>query len=368
MKDVVIITFILFLAGCPFYHNERLEIPTAVKSMNNINTKYDDYNSMAPPPDDVKFYFIYSTNRYTRGGIYRVGEGKIEVTLKKRRLLLQIEKKVIITNEYIGQYNFPCKVTAGGDVLGPAMFSRWLPYNFAGSPYEDIPYPGDTSQDTYNSFFYSNYKSIFSEDMVYFYTSETTRGDFDIFYCTRKDPFPKKAGFNSSYNEKYIFIDDSGFIYFSSDRDGKFNIYEIHLPSGSKYYGGSTTSPIDLYYWLENYSNKITPEIISNINSPDADDTCPYVIWNTMFFASNRKGGGGGYDLYYSNRNYETKIWSKPKHLPYPINTEADEFRPSVYKIYGYKNYLMFFSSNRRGGRGGFDLYYVGVDTSDETY
>ena len=44
------------------------------------------------------------------------------------------------------------------------------------------------------------------------------------------------------------------------------------------------------------------------------------------------------------------------------FNTEYDEFRPIVRPQWGFSNDFMLFSSNRPGGKGGFDLYYVGVD------
>ena len=80
-----------------------------------------------------------------------------------------------------------------------------------------------------------------------------------------------------------------------------------------------------------------------------------------MVFTSNRPGGMGGYDLFYSF--YENGTWSTPVNFGDKINTPYDEYRPIV-KSYGYEftNDFMIFSSNRPGGQGGFDLYYVGID------
>ena len=44
------------------------------------------------------------------------------------------------------------------------------------------------------------------------------------------------------------------------------------------------------------------------------------------------------------------------------FNTEYDEFRPIVRSQWDFRNDFMLFSSNRPGGKGGFDLYYVGID------
>ncbi len=79
-----------------------------------------------------------------------------------------------------------------------------------------------------------------------------------------------------------------------------------------------------------------------------------------MVFASDREGGFGGFDLWYSV--YNGQEWSAPVNLGGEINTEYDEYRPVVVSTEdSYVNDLMVFSSNRPGGKGGFDLYYVGV-------
>jgi hypothetical protein len=77
-----------------------------------------------------------------------------------------------------------------------------------------------------------------------------------------------------------------------------------------------------------------------------------------MVFSSNREGGFGGYDLWYSRLvNGE---WTKPENFGAEINSPYDEFRPIVKEC--IPNDLMIFSSNRPGGKGGFDLYYVGIN------
>lgn len=85
-----------------------------------------------------------------------------------------------------------------------------------------------------------------------------------------------------------------------------------------------------------------------------------------MVFVSNRPGGMGGFDLWYATFNGTS--WSEPKNFGSKINTPYDEYRPIVIKPQGsfdsfeFVNDLMIFSSNRPGGKGGFDLYYVGIN------
>ena len=79
-----------------------------------------------------------------------------------------------------------------------------------------------------------------------------------------------------------------------------------------------------------------------------------------MVFTSNRAGGYGGYDLYYSK--FVSGKWLKPVNFGAKINTSADEYRPIIRREEGFDNDFMIFSSNKAGGLGGFDLYYVGID------
>lgn len=131
---------------------------------------------------------------------------------------------------------------------------------------------------------------------------------------------------------------------FSSDKEGNFNIYEIDIPVGK--------SPIEVLS-----SSGIKDAVKLNINS-GSNDHMPYVMGDLLVFASDRPGGIGGYDLYYSKKTADS--WSEPITFGGGINSEFDEYRPVVSSESRFINNLMIFSSNRTGGQGGFDLYYVG--------
>lgn len=79
-----------------------------------------------------------------------------------------------------------------------------------------------------------------------------------------------------------------------------------------------------------------------NINSSSKDEHATFTRdGQTMYFASTREGGRGGYDLYVSNlKNGE---WSEGQLLAFPINTEKEEFDPFI-TLDGRK---LFFASNR---------------------
>jgi WD40-like Beta Propeller Repeat. len=132
---------------------------------------------------------------------------------------------------------------------------------------------------------------------------------------------------------------------FSSDRDGAFDIYEVDLPvSGS------------VLEYLQSAEEKEIQKI--GINTT-ANDHMPFVYGDMLVFSSDRPGGYGGYDLYYSFRSGDG--WTEPENFGPKINSEFDEYRPVVSNAMGFANQLMIFSSNRPGGLGGYDLYFVGI-------
>ncbi|MFL0685652.1 MAG: hypothetical protein ACJLTB_21015 [Algoriphagus aquaeductus] len=132
---------------------------------------------------------------------------------------------------------------------------------------------------------------------------------------------------------------------FSSDKDGKFDIYEAAIPAGQ--------SPLQ---FLSQSNSKTSQKLAFNTSS---NDHMPFVYGDLLVFSSDRPGGLGGYDLYYSQKT--ANGWSEPVNFGPKINSEFDEYRPVVSEHPEFDNRLMIFSSNRPGGLGGFDLYFVGI-------
>jgi hypothetical protein len=65
------------------------------------------------------------------------------------------------------------------------------------------------------------------------------------------------------------------------------------------------------------------PVAVARIDSiaSDYDDKCPFVTRNIMVFTSNRPGGMGGFDLYYSI--YKNGAWGSPVNFGPGINSEC---------------------------------------------
>jgi len=85
------------------------------------------------------------------------------------------------------------------------------------------------------------------------------------------------------------------------------------------------------------------------------DDSQPYLSADgqTMYFVSNRNGGVGGKDIWYSKKAGST--WGEPVNAGPKINTEFDDLYPTV----GKDDNSLYFSSNGHKGLGGLDVWKV---------
>lgn len=77
---------------------------------------------------------------------------------------------------------------------------------------------------------------------------------------------------------------------------------------------------------------------------------------NTLYFASNRPNGYGGFDIYKSKMNDEG-VFEKAEKLPKPINSNKDDF--SLITTNGCKS--GYLSSKRLKGKGDDDIYYFNI-------
>ncbi len=70
-----------------------------------------------------------------------------------------------------------------------------------------------------------------------------------------------------------------------------------------------------------------------------------------LFFSSNRPGSEGGFDLFYSEMNGDD--FGLPVNLGPVVNTKQDEISPF------YKEGTLYYSTSGQPGMGGFDLFYA---------
>ena len=122
----------------------------------------------------------------------------------------------------------------------------------------------------------------------------------------------------------------------SISRDGKYLFFASDMPGGS---GGS-----DLYY-CELLNGEWSPPVNlgPKVNS-SGNENYPYIHpSDRLYFASNRSGGIGNLDIYYSIMS--NGIWEDPVLLEEPLNSASDDFSITM------EDNLRkgYFSSNRHG-------------------
>jgi len=79
---------------------------------------------------------------------------------------------------------------------------------------------------------------------------------------------------------------------------------------------------------------------------------------NEIYFSSDRPGGAGGFDIYYMKKNGENK-WNKAQNIGFPVNTPSNEVFPNLTP----DGKSLYFSSDGFIDKcmGGFDIYYCNI-------
>jgi len=199
-----------------------------------------------------------------------------------------------------------------------------------------------------------------------------TADDEQILF-TRKSPYVSKDGIVGMSTDMEIEL----FSYSKRDKSGQFTKgsrmpYPFNKQGGQ---GGATMS-IDnkhLYFTIckseggdqvncDIYHSDLvngewtTIEKVEGINDPVYWDSQPSLASDgvTLYFASDRKGGRGGVDLYKTVKDKVTGMWSKPENLGPTINTPFDEKSPFIHSDFE----TMYFCSDGHPGVGGFDIFY----------
>ncbi|MEJ2003511.1 MAG: OmpA family protein [Cyclobacteriaceae bacterium] len=108
------------------------------------------------------------------------------------------------------------------------------------------------------------------------------------------------------------------------------------------------------------------PEPLSeNINSEGFKESSISISpdGTILFFASDRPGGFGGTDIYYSVKDARGE-WGRSKNLGAMINTEYDDDGPFI----DYDGKTLYFSSRGRKGMGGYDIFRSEYDSANNDW
>lgn len=332
---IIIFVLALVINSCDLesYKYPKGTLPETPVNLSAFNTIYDDYNSTAPIAGTL-IPFCFSSNRNSEGGEFDIIYEPMNITWDKNTGELTVLNNYSAYQSYYYEY-LPLQdalllMNSDSNELGPYFIIDKLTYD-------------------------NDY------DYLLMYSSDKG-GDYQISFTYNNDLFPfsdpAEIGFlNSEYDDLYPSFDmDFKKIYFCSDRHNDvFNIYAATLERG--------TSEL-VAEFTDDSSREI---VLQGTVSGDYNDKCPFLYGDVMVFSSDRPGGEGGYDLYYSL--YSDGEWTEPVNFGPEINSAGDDYRPIlVNEMVDDERDMMVFSSDRPGGKGGFDLYFVGIEKMGVDY
>ncbi|MCF2446796.1 hypothetical protein L0657_22765 [Dyadobacter sp. CY345] len=319
----------IFIVSCiPFFSEKDGKFLSEVVNLEEFNSEFDDYNSDIAYNKSGQTHLLFSSKRKKKN-LLNLVYFQAEFSYDGRLGLKRYDNIATKYKDYFLHYHptlrMAEKANGNFNVFGPKTISL--------SRYLNAPE---------------------RNDLLLFYADDY-EGNLEIKYVpylNSKIEEPVKFNIlNSSADDAYpTFSREGDKIYFCSNREGNFDIYEVSIP---------VTVPLNLTAQKlvnpENYTIRKVEEL-----STPYDDKCPAIDGNKMIFVSNKPDGFGGFDI------YESKLvkgkWQTPVNLGNRINTRNDEYRPIFVDAQAFSYQLLVFSSNRPGGKGGFDLYMTGLE------
>ncbi|WP_016752298.1 OmpA family protein [Leptospira kirschneri] len=184
-------------------------------------------------------------------------------------------------------------------------------------------------------------------NILYFYSKRQNSNYTDIYKSTRiKDEWAQGEEIevlNSNFDDQSPFIlnREEG-ILFSSNRDGAI---EFQFANGK--IGVSRV----IYFSKKINSSWAKPiPLPRTVNTEEIEEN-PFLFNNRLYFTRYPFGQVSEADIFVSV--YKNNTWEKAMSLPNPINTVYSEIAATISK----DGKTIYFSSNRPGGFGGYDLY-----------
>ncbi len=142
----------------------------------------------------------------------------------------------------------------------------------------------------------------------------------------------------------------------SVSNDGQIAFFSSDRPGGE--------GELDLYYSLKDGQGKWGPAVNlgPEINS-DYDEDSPFIDYDgkTLYFSSRGGMGMGGYDIFKAEYDSATATWTNIVNLGYPINTPDDD----IYFVGTKSGKRGYYASVRDNGMGYTDIYLVSVPYVD---
>lgn len=160
----------------------------------------------------------------------------------------------------------------------------------------------------------------------------------------------RKKGKSWANPTPVVLVNDSSTVgHPSITADGKRLYFASDMPGG---YGGK-----DIWYSVYDKRKRKwgAPVNAGEVINTSYDEMYPNIHDDVLFFTSDGHVGMGGFDIYKATKDTSGN-WVAVENMQYPINTNADDFS-IIFENNKAEN--GFVASNRKGGKGGDDIYKV---------
>ncbi|MBK6902185.1 MAG: PD40 domain-containing protein [Saprospirales bacterium] len=190
----------------------------------------------------------------------------------------------------------------------------------------------------------------YNEDILYF--SSTQDGRAQIYRSQNTQGVWSTASLSTNFPE----IEKDHFCNGTLTPDNKHFYFTICTTVEKK---GAYKSRCEIFVSKRQGNTWSLPERLRDyINLADATTTHPFVIYNgnteILYFSSDRPGGSGGMDIWYITRDVNSRDFdfTFPVNCGITVNTPMDEITP----YYDLEEATLYFSSNGHVSIGGFDI------------
>jgi len=172
--------------------------------------------------------------------------------------------------------------------------------------------------------------------------------DLYIGNVDNKGEINKVKPFSKSVNSKY----HDAMVTFSPD------LKDVYFTSNNYMEGDLKTGGLKIFKATVSENGHWKDVVTLPFNSDSYDTAHPNLSKDgtKLYFVSNMPGGMGNSDIYVVSVN--KGHYGAPKNLGPTVNTKYKEYTPYV------DGNILYFSSNRPGGLGGFDIYMTKLDGS----
>ncbi len=275
------------------------------------------------------------------------------VGLKYGRALKQTgeyEKAIEAFQDFITRYEGQDKTLVSA-VVQTELQGCELAQKLAATPDDELParilHPGDAINTPETEF--GPYP--FSDDILYFSSNRGERAE--IYFTQRAGGKWSKARLPRSFPP----IDKDHYCNGTMSADQ--NRFYFTICKEEESWGGLTTRCEIFVTRRINKAWSAPVRLRDYINVEGATTTHPFVVQEgdteILYFASNRKGGVGGMDIWYTTRDINSNDFdfTFPVNAGSEVNTLGDEITP----YYDIREKALYFASNGHVSLGGYDIF-----------